>query len=164
MEDFEILSLHPVLQEGAAGARAAIAAPLPRPAPVNASPRPKARVGRAALLAGVGVVLLAGGFDLGLFAHRPRNALPARTTPAWKIVVPAPPPAAPIPEVPVTSLPRAPDGTVVGSAGHRLWIDGKLADDWKALVPCGQHTVQVGSAGTLRKVDVPCGDEIVVPP
>jgi hypothetical protein len=64
----------------------------------------------------------------------------------------------------VTSLPKAGDGTIVGAEGHRLWVDGKLAESWQAVVACGAHAVQVGSAGTLRKVDVPCGDSIVVPP
>lgn len=69
-----------------------------------------------------------------------------------------------IPHVDVASLPRARVGTVVGLAEHRLWIDGKLQESFKGLVDCGPHLVQVGSAGALRKVDVPCGDEIVVTP
>jgi hypothetical protein len=83
----------------------------------------------------------------------------------------AAPAAAPLPEAPqampvvtVSTLPRAPDGTVVGVEGHRLWIDGHLAAGFIEIVACGRHLVKVGSAGTPREVDVPCGDEIAVTP
>jgi hypothetical protein len=69
-----------------------------------------------------------------------------------------------IPVVDVGSLPRARVGTVIGAIDHRLWIDGNLAAGSEALVRCGTHTVQVGSAGALRTVDVPCGDAIHVEP
>jgi hypothetical protein len=66
--------------------------------------------------------------------------------------------------VDVANLPRVSPGTVVGLAGRRLWIDGHLEADSRAVVPCGQHTVQVGSAGAPRSVDVPCGKIVRVAP
>jgi hypothetical protein len=98
--------------------------------------------------------------DFASFAAKTTSALipaPARS---------APPPAAPseIPVVNVANLPRATTGLVVGADGHRLWIDGTLAASWQATVSCGAHVVQVGSAGTPRTLDVPCGDQIVAAP
>jgi len=69
-----------------------------------------------------------------------------------------------IPVVDITSLPRPHTGVILGSPGHRLWIDGTLAPSWQTTVACGPHTVQVGSAGAIRDVDVPCGTEINVQP
>ena len=69
-----------------------------------------------------------------------------------------------VPIIDVASLPRARVGTVIGAIDHRLWIDGNLAASWQTLVACGTHTVQVGSAGALRTVDVPCGDAVRVDP
>jgi hypothetical protein len=84
---------------------------------------------------------------------------------------PPPPTATPVPEAPATvpvvavsSLPRASVGTVIGAEGHRLWVDGHLADDFTAVVACGRHVVKVGSAGTPKDVDVPCGEGVTVLP
>lgn len=76
----------------------------------------------------------------------------------------APAEAPAIPQMDVAALPKSKQGTVVGLADHRLWIDGKLAQSFTALVDCGPHLVQVGSAGTARTVLVPCGDEIKATP
>ena len=59
---------------------------------------------------------------------------------------------------------KAATGTVVGAEGHRLWVDGRLMPDWRADVDCGEHLVQVGSAGTPRSVDVRCDSEVIVSP
>jgi hypothetical protein len=69
-----------------------------------------------------------------------------------------------IPVVDIATLPRPHTGVILGSPGHRLWIDGTLAPSWQTTVSCGPHTVQVGSAGAIRDVDVPCGTEINVQP
>ena len=125
-----------------------------------------------------GVALLALTFRMGMLTrgrgggderHGESQTVTATTTGASPSNAAAESPRAsaapgPIPIVDVTALPRARLGTVIGSAGHRLWIDGKLADTWTAVVACGSHEVQVGSAGLPRTVKVPCGDEIAVSP
>jgi hypothetical protein len=73
-------------------------------------------------------------------------------------------PSAGIPVVDIATLPRPRTGVILGSPGHRLWIDGALVRSWRTTVACGPHTVQVGSAGAIRDVDVPCGAEINVQP
>jgi hypothetical protein len=67
--------------------------------------------------------------------------------------------------VAVQSLPRVESGTIslaAVAASHRLFIDGRVADGGSAIVTCGTHLVQVGSRGVRRRIDVPCGQEIVV--
>jgi hypothetical protein len=48
--------------------------------------------------------------------------------------------------------------------GHRVWIDSKIVGQSPASfsVPCGPHSVRVGSHGASHRVDVPCGAEVVV--
>jgi len=43
-------------------------------------------------------------------------------------------------------------------------VDGRYAGDspGQIQVHCGPHTVKIGSGGTARAVDVPCGGEISV--
>ncbi|MGO8995168.1 MAG: hypothetical protein ACLQVI_17775 [Polyangiaceae bacterium] len=56
-------------------------------------------------------------------------------------------------------------GTVrVTVAGHRIFIDGRLAGEGpRALsLSCGPHQLRIGSAGAIRAIDVPCGGEVVV--
>ena len=43
-------------------------------------------------------------------------------------------------------------------------IDGALVPGFEATVRCGKHQVQVGSAGSVRTIDVPCGDAVKVQP
>ena len=88
----------------------------------------------------------------------------AKEAPSPPVATPAPPQTSGIPSMDVTQLPHAKDGTVIGAEGHRLWVDGALKESWQAVVKCGAHVVQVGSAGTPRNVDVPCGTEIRVAP
>ena len=80
------------------------------------------------------------------------------------VVAPAYEAPAAVPVVTVSMLPRTPEGTIVGAEGHRLWIDGRLATGFIEVVACGRHLVKVGSAGTPREVNVPCGDEVAVTP
>jgi len=127
------------------------------------------------LAAGGAVALLLVGIGVGAIMRTggARPNAPVDTGPAAAILqAPAPPPAPapspstppPVPVVAVSSLPRSADGTVVGAEGHRLWIDGHLAESFTAVVRCGHHVVQVGSAGTPRDVDVPCGEGVTVSP
>jgi hypothetical protein len=48
--------------------------------------------------------------------------------------------------------------------GHRIWVDKKLVGESPGsfYVPCGSHTVQVGSAGTEHRLELPCGGDIEV--
>ncbi|HEY2513287.1 MAG TPA: hypothetical protein VGI39_20605 [Polyangiaceae bacterium] len=97
-------------------------------------------------------------------AAAPASPPEVSATPPATPATPAPPQTAGIPSMDVAQLPRSKDGTVIGAEGHRLWIDGSLKESWQATVKCGPHVVQVGSAGTPRNVDVPCGTEIRVAP
>jgi len=53
---------------------------------------------------------------------------------------------------------------VVTVAGHRVFIDGRLAGEGPGTfrVPYGVHKVRVGSVGAIRSLDVPRGGEVVV--
>jgi hypothetical protein len=65
----------------------------------------------------------------------------------------------------VTSLPRAPVGTVslaAAASSHRLIVDGVVAPSGSAVVKCGKHMVRVGSKGRRQIVDVACGRDTVV--
>ena len=55
-------------------------------------------------------------------------------------------------------------GTIVGSPGHRLYIDGRQSAGWKVEVKCGKHTVRNGSRSPVRTVDVPCGGDVSIAP
>jgi len=45
-------------------------------------------------------------------------------------------------------------------AGHRIFFDGKVLGEGESFtVPCGKHTVKVGSRGKPQKLDIPCGGE-----
>jgi len=43
--------------------------------------------------------------------------------------------------------------------GHRIFVDGKVKGEGSAplTISCGEHTVQIGSAGKPRDLNVPCG-------
>ncbi len=51
-------------------------------------------------------------------------------------------------------------------SGHRIFVDTIALGETPAVlvVPCGVHTVRVGSRGTPRKVDIPCGGRLIVTP
>ncbi|HTQ46607.1 MAG TPA: serine/threonine-protein kinase [Polyangiaceae bacterium] len=50
------------------------------------------------------------------------------------------------------------------AAGHRIFVDGRVVGEGAApiRVPCGQHSVRIGSAGRQQNVDVPCGQSVAV--
>jgi len=127
------------------------------------APSPRAtssRVPRFVTLGAAGALA-----TLALVAVNRRPSAPHAAPPATASTPATTTTSAPVPVADVQELPRsATTGTVIGAHGHRLWIDGVLAQSWGALVRCGEHLVQVGSAGTPRKVDVPCGAEVVVSP
>jgi hypothetical protein len=151
-------------------------APFDLPLATGRPPKPRSRA-LPFVASTLAIVALAA---LGLWARqtRPRDTSPvaaapvAAAPPAPVTLTPASEPtpatigAAPVTNEVVPAVPAAPatSGVVLGSLGHRLWIDGALAASWQESVSCGSHVVQVGSAGTPRTVDVPCGGEITVSP
>jgi serine/threonine-protein kinase len=48
--------------------------------------------------------------------------------------------------------------------GRRIFVDDRTVGQTpeSVVVKCGTHQIKIGSAGTARAVDVPCGGEIVV--
>lgn len=52
------------------------------------------------------------------------------------------------------------------AAGRRVFIDGKTinVEGERVTVPCGRHTVKVGSKGRDQSLDIPCGRETNVVP
>lgn len=83
--------------------------------------------------------------------------------------VKAPSKADGVPTLSVESLPSAPPNKGVlafapAASGHRIWVDGALVGDGRQTLPCGLHSVKVGSAGRARTVNVPCGGEVTVEP
>ena len=47
------------------------------------------------------------------------------------------------------------------AAGHRVYVDGRVAEvnSSRVVVPCGTHEVRIGSSGTARTLAVQCGGE-----
>jgi hypothetical protein len=148
-------------------------------APIWAPPPAASRSWRRPIVAGVAVTLLAAGIAAGAFlrpggagsperiGRTERTEPAAAASPVVLAAAPAPVEASPAPAVAVVdvaTLPRPHEGTILGAHGHRLWVDGHLVDGSTAVVACGRHVVQVGSAGTPRDVSVPCGDAVAVLP
>jgi serine/threonine-protein kinase len=91
------------------------------------------------------------------------SALPSQAT------VPSAAPAGS--DVPVPSPTPVPPGqgdilTKPSVGGHRIYVDDRVVGNSPepVRVRCGRHDVRIGSAGTPRDVDVPCGGSIVVNP
>ncbi len=71
------------------------------------------------------------------------------------------------PALELPALPAATSGAIVPTVkGHRLYVDGKLLGDsaGAVTVPCGQHTIKLGTAGQTKDIAVPCGGQIAVSP
>ncbi len=67
---------------------------------------------------------------------------------------PVPPPA-PQADLPTTGAIVLPES----AAGHRVFVDGRVTEvkSGRIIVPCGSHSVRIGSSGTEQKLDVECG-------
>ena len=103
------------------------------------------------------------------------SVAPSETPTAVPIAVSAAAPMAIPTEAPTptasaspTPAPAASEGTIStppSAAGHRVFVDGRYAGDSPGplKVRCGPRAVKVGSGGTARTVDVPCGGDVVVP-
>jgi serine/threonine protein kinase len=105
---------------------------------------------------------------------------PAPTTAATAAPTPTPTPTptqtpspSPTPTASATASAPAPEdipgnmGQIqppASAAGHRIFFDGRVVGEGATpiRVPCGMHSVRIGSAGRLQYVDVPCGQSIAV--
>lgn len=98
---------------------------------------------------------------------RATAAPPARTPPA-RLAAPAspePPEAAASPDARAAPPPpKEATLRVVRPRGWRVWVDGALVGEapLEAAIACGVRRLRVGSAGTPRDVEVPCGGKLVV--
>jgi hypothetical protein len=56
--------------------------------------------------------------------------------------------------------------TTAGGVGHRVFVDGRVVGEGPGplQVPCGSHEVKVGSLGTPKTLDLPCGAAITITP
>jgi hypothetical protein len=92
---------------------------------------------------------------------------PIATPAATPIATPTPTPTAtPTATLTAPAL-AASEGTIStppDAAGHRVFVDGRYAGDSPGpiKVRCGSRVVKIGSGGTPRTVDVPCGGGVLV--
>jgi hypothetical protein len=135
--------------------------PLRAPTTSGAWKRRATRTGGAVAMLTLGIAIAG---VLGTDGLGAETSAAVRSVATAPLVAPVHEAPAAVPVVTVSMLPRAPEGTIVGAEGHRLWIDGRLATGFIEVVACGRHLVKVGSAGTPREVNVPCGDEVAVTP
>ena len=87
-------------------------------------------------------------------------ALPAGPPAAKPVEASPPPPPSPAPASRLGDL-----VTPVEARSHRVFIDGRYAAPRSGAtlsLPCGLHTVRIGSKGRDQKVNVPCGGSISV--
>ena len=72
-----------------------------------------------------------------------------------------------VPVVSVLSLPRVVPTTgtiklIESAAAHRLYVDGAVQAGASAVITCGRHMIQVGSAGKAHALIIGCGEETVI--
>jgi serine/threonine-protein kinase len=89
------------------------------------------------------------------------SAVPVATA-ASTAVPPARASASPPTPTPTSSVGRLITAPI--EHGHRVFVDGRTIGSGGVplVVPCGKHEIRVGSEGRLRKIDVPCGEDITV--
>jgi hypothetical protein len=107
----------------------------------------------------------------------PRTAAPGpqasgaatATTSATPTATTAAPTPTPTPTPTATAKPSIPESmgeiTTTGApGGHRIFVDGRVMGETPGTVrvPCGAHTVKIGSGGKAQTVDVPCGAQVQV--
>lgn len=140
---------------------AAAAQPVPTPAPSSApppSPAISATATKAPTVASAPPAVPA------------PSAAPAPAAPATVAAVRPPPSADDEAEPPPEKRPprggaKATTGVLrppASAKGHRVFVDGRVMGEGTAPItlPCGKHTVKVGSSGHAHPVDVPCGGEV----
>lgn len=105
----------------------------------------------------------------------PSSATGAERPPAPSAAAPARAPSAAIDQAPASSSvggpPPSPSAPAVAgrdtcrlelppsSAGRRVFVDGRVVGEGpgELVVPCGPHTIQIGSRGKARAMALPCG-------
>jgi hypothetical protein len=107
---------------------------------------------------------------------------PATVPPGAASLAPPPPSGSVAPSASGEKSATVPSATSTGSAppvlsetsgrltfpaarqGHRVWVDGAVmgTSPTPIVVKCGKHTVRLGSSGSDRTVDVPCGGDFLV--
>jgi hypothetical protein len=52
--------------------------------------------------------------------------------------------------------------TAGAQPGHRIFVDHRVVGETpgSVLVPCGEHSIKIGSGGRALTVEVPCRGEI----
>jgi hypothetical protein len=123
-----------------------------------------------ALFGSMGAVLLAGLAVLvasGARAQSQVAGVPTMRT--ARNFVPSPPRERAAPRGRAEWVDPAPDNTGLLDTpsalwNHRVFIDGltRGAGGDVIRVPCGRHSVRLGSSGRVQSVDVPCGGTVVV--
>jgi serine/threonine-protein kinase len=163
----------------------------PSRGPSAAPPRARSGVALYAVMI-VGAALVAVVLVIGFIRRQPKveaapitTAVPTPSRIPEPIPTPAPTPepaptlsVAPEPTAPPSDA-TAPTATATASAagegvglldtsgaspGHRIFVDERVvAQTPQAVsVPCGKHTVRLGSAGKPQSVEVPCGGQVTV--
>jgi hypothetical protein len=137
----------------------------------------RARRARLAATAFGACAILFGVVALRSDVRAARGSTTPVSAPAPSLALPpvAAPPAQPTPaptepaRIPATVPPSPPPTTgeirmSTPMPGHRVFVDDRLAGDSGAVLtlPCGAHTVRVGSSGKAERVTVPCGGSVVV--
>jgi serine/threonine-protein kinase len=87
---------------------------------------------------------------------------PTAPAPDPSTEAPAEPPSAPTPDTDLIPRDLGELQMPSGAAGHRIFVDGRTAGEGATpiRVPCGPHTVRIGSAGRVQHIDVPCGSAL----
>lgn len=147
--------------------------------------------GRSFVAAAAVIAVIVGALTGGGLAFRDRLSArwssvipPSKAASSVPVPVPAAPssPSSPLVVASPSALPSAlpsataakptsptplPEGagrllTDASDAGHRIFVDGKLAGSSgkPVVVACGSHQVRLGSAGRLQTLDVPCGGDV----
>ncbi len=135
----------------------------------TARPAARARAPFIGIAAGVALVVLVCGVWLGFVQHRPRTSATSATSPLREATpVSATPQTSAVPSVvaPPVVAAQSGSGTLVVSGpathGFRVYVDGRLVGDapQRVALPCGAHSLRIGSRGSTRQIDVPCGGEL----
>jgi hypothetical protein len=100
-------------------------------------------------------------------AAGPVRATNAAVLPSTALVSTASTAGGGVPVVSVLSLPRVVPTTgtirlIESAAAHRLFVDGAVQTGTSAVVTCGKHMIQVGSAGRAHALMIGCGEETVI--
>ena len=174
----------PTARAAAASERPAVASPASPPPPSLASP------GAAGATASVGSPPSPDSGSAAPASSAPGSAAPASSAPGSAASASAGSPASPAsgaaasagppsaarsasvsPSTPVDALPAQvipPDSALVTfpewAQGHRVFVDGRAMAVTLApmQLPCGRHTLRIGSSGKPRVTDLACGQPVTL--